>query len=254
MTLDTNSTIWVFTTWGRPFRLVSPFLDCSSPKTTPVQIECGDTTCTILTKSGDVYTWSPFGDTLGDLYREGMAKLDKEESTKAILPDDRTVIPCHTWEIKMDPAKLPELPDLPDLPGTGLSEEERRKETKLIKIAALPYRFIGLTNKGHVLVSDNLFGKKLIGCLTMAWYYVRKSAQTILYRHSNGDTQLPNYSEIDKVKKHRAFRTTTGGYGKTRPPEVELSSDTMLITDVSYIASISSGFPSNISQRLGFCK
>ena len=149
----------------------------------------------------------------------------------------------------MDPVKLPELPDLPDLPGTGLSEEERRRETKLIKIAALPYRFIGLTNKGHVLMLNGLSDEDYIG----AWDYVRKSAQTILYRHSNGDTQLPNYSEIDKVKKHSAFRTNTGGDGEARPPEVELSSDTMLITDVSHIALISSEFLSKISQHLDLC-
>jgi len=51
------------------------------------------------------------------------------------------------------------------------------------------------------------------------------------------DTQLPNYSEIDKVKEHSAFRATAGDDGKERPPQVELSSDTMLITHVSYVAS-----------------
>ena len=168
-----------------------------------------------------------------------MAKLDKDESTKAILPDNRMVIPCQTWEIKMDPVKLPKLPDLPDLPETGLTEEERRRETKLIKITSFLSRAVGLTNKGHVLVLHGLSGKDF----TEAWEYVRKSAQTILYSHSNGDTQLPNYSETDKVKQHSAFRTTTGSDGEARPPEVELSSDTMLITDVSYIASMNSGFP-----------
>ena len=175
-----------------------------------------------------------------------MAKLDKDESTKAILPDNRMVIPCQTWEIKMDPVKLPKLPDLPDLPETELTEEERRKETKLIKIADLLFRFVRLTNKGHVLMSVNLPSEEYIwrwNYFTRAWDYVRKSAQTILYPHSNGDTQMPYYSEIDKVKKHWAFRTTTGSDGEARPPEVELSSDTMLITDVSYIASIISGFP-----------
>ena len=185
-----------------------------------------------------------------DLYREGMAKLNKGGSTKEILPDDEMVIPCHTWEIRMDPVKLPELPDLPDLLGTGLSEEERRRETKLIKITSILSKVVGLTNKGHVLMLDGLSDENYIG----AWDYVRKSAPTILYPHSNGDTQLPNYSEIDKVKKHSAFRTTTGGDGEARPPEVELPSDTMLITDVSHIASISSEFLSKISQHLDLCE
>ena len=64
-----------------------------------------------------------------------------------------------------------------------------------------------------------------------------------MYLYSNRDIQLGNYSEIDKVKKHPAFHTAAGNDGKARPPEVELSSDMMLITDVSYVASIISGFP-----------
>ena len=39
------------------------------------------------------------------------------------------------------------------------------------------------------------------------------------------------------VKEHTAFRTTIGSDGKERLPEVELSSDIMLVTHVSYIAS-----------------
>jgi len=57
---------------------------------------------------------------------------------------------------------------------------------------------------------------------------------------SNRDAQLPGYSEIDEVKNHPVFHTTTGNDGKEKPPQVELSSDTMLITDVSYIASMGS--------------
>ena len=156
MTLDANSMVWNFTSWGRPFRLISPSLDCSSPNTTPIQVECDSEFSTVLTKSGDVYAWWPFEGTFEDRCREGMAELDKDESTKAIIPDGGTVIPCHAWEINMDPVKVPKLPDLPDLPGTGLSEEERKKETKLIKIAAVYKGLIGLTNQGHVLMLDGM--------------------------------------------------------------------------------------------------
>ena len=90
--------------------------------------------------------------TFKDQYTEGMAELDKDESTKTIIPNDTTVIPCCTWEINWDPVKLLRLPDLPDLLGTGVSEGECKKETKLIKIATLYYCFVGLTNKGHVLM------------------------------------------------------------------------------------------------------
>jgi len=172
MTLDTNSTVWNFRSWGRPFRLVSPLLDCSSPETTPIQIECGWAFSTVLTKSGDVYAWWPFGDAFEDLYEETMAKLDEDESTKAIVSDDETVIPCYTWEIKVDPTKLPILPDLPYLPATGLPAEEWRKETKLIKIAASDNCLIGLTNKGHVLKIDGLTDEDS----TQIWHYVSESA------------------------------------------------------------------------------
>ena len=176
MTLDANSTVWNFRNWGRPFRLVSPSLDCSSPSTTPVQIECGWGFCTVLTKSGDVYAWWPLEGTLGDRYKASMVELDRDESMKAITPHDRTVIPCHTWEIDEDPVKLPPLPDLPDLPGTGLAEEGRQKGTKLIKIAASDACLIGLTNNGHVLKFDGLYSEGTM----RTWCYVCMSAQTIL--------------------------------------------------------------------------
>ena len=239
MTLDANSTVWIFVRWDKPLRLVSPSLDCSSPKTTPVQVESNSDMCVILTKSGDMYAWCPFAGPFGTHYREALAELEKEEYTKATTPDDEIVIPFRTLEINWDPVKDPTLLDLPELPETGLSEEERRKETKLIKIAATHRSFIGLTNKGHVLRLDGLNYKDSSG----TWYYVCKSVRKISYLYSKGDTQLPNFSEIDMVKGCSAFHTTIGNDGQERPPEVELSSDTMLITDVSHIASISSGSP-----------
>ena len=180
MTLDVNFTVWNFRSWGRPFRLVSPSLDCSSPKTTPIQIECGWEFCTVLTEAGDVYVWWPFEGTLKDRYREGMAELDKSESTKAIVPHGGKVIPCHAWEVNKDPVKLPMLPDLPDLLGTGLPEEEGKQETKLIKIAALEHSLIGLTNKGHVLGLDRLYDEDVLKFhgedTTRTWHYVSKGA------------------------------------------------------------------------------
>ena len=64
---------------------------------------------------------------LGILYHPH--ELDKDRSTKAIVPDKETVILCHALEANKDPVKPPILPDLPALPATGLSEEERRKDT-----------------------------------------------------------------------------------------------------------------------------
>ena len=142
-------------------------------------------------------------------------------------------------EIEWDPVKVLMPANLPELPGTGLSEEECRKETRLIKIAAAYCCFIGLTNKGHVLMLDGPGPEDS----SRTWYYVRKSVRKILHLYSIGDTQLPNFSERDKIKECSAFHKTMGSDGKERPPEVELSSDTMLITDVCHIASISSGLP-----------
>ena len=238
MILDANSMVWNFINWGRPFRLASPLLDCSSPETTPIQIKCRLPLSAVLSGSGDVYAWWPYGDALNSQYEQAMAELDEDESTKAIVSDGGTVIPCYTWEIKMDPVKFPTLPNLRDLPATGLPEDECRKETKLIKIAGFYNSLVGLTNKGHVLKMDKLSAEDS----ARVWHYVSERARMIWHPSLNSDTQLPNYSEIGKVKKHPAFHTTTGKDGQERPPRVELPSDTMLITHVSYIATISPEF------------
>jgi len=248
MALDANFTVWNFRSWGRPFRLVSLSLDCSSPETTPIQIECGWAFSTVLTKSGDVYAWWPFGSNFEDQYLQTMTELDKDESTKAIVPDDGTVIPCHPWDLNKDPIKLPILPDLPDLPATGLPEEERRRETKLTKIAAFDNCLVGLTNKGHVLKIDGLTDEDSI----QIWRYVSGSPLMTWNRLSSRNIQLPNYSEIEKVKEHSAFRTITGDDGQEKPPQVELPSNTMLITHVSYISTLLDSTP-EIPQPLGLC-
>ena len=156
MGLDANSAVWAFHNWGRPFRLVSPSLDCLSLETTPIQVECDTAFSAVLTGSGDVYVWWPSEVTFMDKYSKAMDKLDRDESTMAIVPNGGTVIPCHTWKMDIDPVKLPTLPNLPNLPATGLPEEECRKETKLIKIAVFWSYLIGLTNKGHVLKMNGL--------------------------------------------------------------------------------------------------
>jgi len=194
-----------------------------------------------------VYAWWPFGGTFEDRYRRTVDELDLDASTKAIVPEGGTVIPCHTWEINKDPVKLPILPDLPDLAATGLAEEELRKETRLIKIAAFDNSLVGLTNKGHVLKIDGLTDEDSI----QIWRYVSENARMtwILFLLSR-DVQLPYYSEIDKVKEHSAFRATTGEDGQEKPPQVESASETMLIT---HVRCIGSWMPCLTSQRLGLC-
>ena len=176
MTLDANSTVWSFETWGRPYRLVSPLLDCSSSETTPIQIQCDTSFSAVLMGSGDVYAWKA---RLSG-YEEAMATFDQDESTRAIVPDSETVIPCHTWEMNVNPVKLPIPLDLPDLPMTGLPEEERRKETRFIKIVAFNHGLVGLTNKGHVcLLKVQLYLRPAGGMSFGIWRYVSENARMI---------------------------------------------------------------------------
>ena len=236
MTLDADSTVWNFESWGRPYRLISHLLDCSSPTTTPIQIQCDSSFSAVLTKSGDVYAW--LRDKVGrEIYKKATAELDMDKSTRAIVPDGGTVVPCHTWEMKMDPVKLTIPPDLPDLPMTGLPGEERRKETRFIKIAAFRRGLVGLTNKGHVCLLKIYSYLQPAGRMDFdTWHYVSENAWMIWCPFLNHDTQLPKFSEIDKVKKHPVFYATRDGDGEEQPPQVESSSDTMLITHVSSIA------------------
>ena len=101
-----------------------------------------------------------------------------------IVLEGGAVIPFHTLEVDEDPIKHSVLPDLPDLPVTEWSEEERRKETKLIKIAAYSCYLPGLTNKGHVLQTEELHAEEYISI----WNYVSESPRTIWHHFLNRDT------------------------------------------------------------------
>ena len=59
--MDAAADVWTFTSWGRPFRLSSSLVDKSSPDTTPVEVEGGWAVTAILTLSGDVLVFWPFG-------------------------------------------------------------------------------------------------------------------------------------------------------------------------------------------------
>ena len=120
--------------------------------------------------------WWPHSGTLRDHYEEAIKEMDKNESTKVVVPNNEAAIPCHTFSIHMDPVKAPTLPILPDLTATGLSEGEHRKETKLIKIAATLTCLMGLTNKGHVLIMDGLVNEHSM----LAWQYVSKSTDNLI--------------------------------------------------------------------------
>lgn len=170
MALDSKNQVWTFVNWGRPFRLDTHMLDCSSPETTPIQAESGWAFCSILTQSGDVLVFWPFLGEIDRLCDEENAAMDERGGCQAYPTTDRHV-PCVPWSLRADPLRIPHVPELPELNYTGLSQEERPKATTLIKIAAFDNYLIGLTNKGHVLKFGDLSNESSFD-KTTRWQYV----------------------------------------------------------------------------------
>lgn len=82
-----------------------------------------------------------------------MSAMDSTDNQQASPTWDRE-IPCITWQVdSVDLAKLPPLPQLPTLEKTGLDPSEY--PLRLVQIAGLDCRIVGLTDQGHVL----LFGE-----------------------------------------------------------------------------------------------
>ncbi|KAI5999375.1 regulator of chromosome condensation 1/beta-lactamase-inhibitor protein II [Pisolithus orientalis] len=173
-TLDENMHIWTILSFGRPFRLVTPFLDVSSPQTSPHQVVSGWNFSATLTKTGGVYVWFPWGaqisreiDQQNDMMNQQGQRVDEFEEG---------VIPCVTWQLHHDPHGLPDLPHLPCLSSGTYS-----KDIRLVKIAAMEHDIVGLTNQGHV-IKFCLHGGEL--SRWTSWEY------------------LPLFSEPDKIKEH----------------------------------------------------
>lgn len=143
--LDDKLNIWNFLNFGRPFRLVTPLLDCTTPESTPVQVESGWSVSSVLTKGGDVLVWWPMGDDMKQLIDAQNSAMDEEGLYARVV--DKGVIPCAHWEVRKDPYRLPELPRLPALDGARYEDVD----VHLVKIAAMDCHLIGLTNHGHVV-------------------------------------------------------------------------------------------------------
>ena len=180
MALDSKNQVWTFVTWGRPFRLDSPLLDCTLPETTPMQAECGWSFSSILTQSGDVLVFWPSSGEIGRIYDEEDAAMDERGDCNAYGTEDHH-IPCITWSLRADPLKIPPIPQLPDLESTGVSQEERSKGTTLVKIAAFDNHLIGLTNKGHVLKFGDLSNENSFD-RTTRWQYVRSPCICVMLK------------------------------------------------------------------------
>ncbi|KAG1746599.1 regulator of chromosome condensation 1/beta-lactamase-inhibitor protein II [Suillus paluster] len=175
-TLDDQHHVWTFLSWGRPFRLATPALDATSSDSTPAQVESGWHFSSVLTKSGDVYIWWPFAAPLKDVITARDAAMDAANQ-KAHATEDG-VIPCSTWELHEEPTMLPPLPQLPQLLVSST------EPVKLVKLAALESRLIGLTNHGHVL---SISVESDLAVRSGRWEY------------------LPNFSEVEKVQQHPAY-------------------------------------------------
>ncbi|KAK7686291.1 hypothetical protein QCA50_010515 [Cerrena zonata] len=209
--LDATGDVWNFVSWGRPFRLVSSLLDKSSPDTTPLQVECGWGFTSVLTESRDVLVWWPRGPVIRSQVQDKNTLLDESDpdSHGKLETEFRNhgkhsakYINCHVWDLETDPVRLPPVPvhDLPQLSDTGLSHEEKQKETKLVKITAMDNFVIGLTNKGHVLRYTKLYDEE---------------------QYKNGRWEyLPYFSELAKVKECAPFlKDESSSEAHLDPPE-----------------------------------
>lgn len=180
--LDHKNKIWTFVNWGRPFQLVSPLLE--DPDAIPLQIECGWSFSSLLTKAGDIFVWWPFSGQMHEIIAQKNLEMDQDGDKKAIAREG--VIPCVTWSLEFDPVRLPPIPPLPELPHAG---DETTQITQLIQIAAFESHIIGLTNCGHVLK----FGSTDNETTTAQgrWEYVRMCLKRCsIAFHSPGDSYL----------------------------------------------------------------
>ncbi|KAJ6581536.1 regulator of chromosome condensation 1/beta-lactamase-inhibitor protein II [Mycena capillaripes] len=214
--LDSKSRVWTFTSWGRPFTLSSRQLLRDSR---PIQIECGWDFSSVLTKSGEVFAFWPRSGTMKEQIDAQNTSMDEERQFFAkALPEG--VIPCATWDLEAEPARLPPLPSLPTLSATG---DQVEKEPKIIKIAALDARLIALTNQGHVVLFSGLGNENTISAGT--WKYASTLACSILSANLKYG-QLPNFCEVERVRARPPFTPTYGMTG-IDPPQ------TMKITHIS---------------------
>ena len=152
--------------WGRPFSIDSPVLhDLTAP---PIQVESGWSFSAVLLASGEIFVWWPFNDPLARIIQEHRDAMDPDQSKRARANDKRE-IPCVTWNVNsVELARLPTLPELPtlgDIQNVGDDQPPR-----IVQIAGLDSRIVGVTDQGHVLAFGHLSDAGDISNST--WEYV----------------------------------------------------------------------------------
>ncbi|KAJ7180697.1 regulator of chromosome condensation 1/beta-lactamase-inhibitor protein II [Mycena filopes] len=182
--LDSRGKIWTFLSWGRPFTLASRHLLRDSR---PIQVECGWNFASLLTKSGEVFAFWPRSGTMEEQIDAKNASLDEDSERRFLAKATDGSIPCVTWELEMDPTRLPPLPALPNLNSTG--DDDAGGELKIIKIAAMDAYLVALTSQGHVVLFSGLENETTFAA-SGRWKY------------------LPNFSQLDRVQSMPPFTPT----------------------------------------------
>jgi SCF-associated factor 1 len=160
LVLAASGVIYTFQCWGRPYKLSSQLLNTRHGDGAIKQIEAGWAFCAALTNAGNVIVWWPGSGPLLVAYDAARESLNQranmgEEELRARPTEDMKEIPCHVFELGVEPVQLDDLP--PDLPDLPLEEGEKRAvSTRIIKIAGADNTLIALTNGGHVLRYTNL--------------------------------------------------------------------------------------------------
>jgi SCF-associated factor 1 len=160
--------------WGRPYTLRTDLLRARTGENSVKQIEAGWGFCAALTHAGHVIVWWPGSGGLQTTYEHADQEMDErvkqgEEALKARPVEGTKDIPCHVFELAVDPVQLDDLP--PGLPELPLEEDEKRDPgTRIVKIAAADNALIALTNGGHVLKYGNLTNENEY--LNGRWEYV----------------------------------------------------------------------------------
>ncbi|KZT38145.1 hypothetical protein SISSUDRAFT_782411 [Sistotremastrum suecicum HHB10207 ss-3] len=173
LALDSNAQIWTFTSWGRPYRLISPLLpfspssSSSSPSSTSTpqtRIACSSTGkfCLALLPTGSLFIWYPHSSRWSAALEYANCDFEEQIEERDELRcrasnsisngngDGVGVVNCWTWEMEMDPDVLPDIPvDLPFLRWEGELGDEG---VRLVDVDVGDGFVVGVTNWGHVLL------------------------------------------------------------------------------------------------------